>query len=532
MGVVNFEQQEERSAPEETEHEPQPAPADNSGEDEEQQSAREEFPITCLPPILAHMAQAISELGRWPLRLTAPLVLAAASASLGRGIRVRSYDGHETRPNIYLLIGKESGSGGTSAFKLAFAPIFGFQTLKRREFANGFKPTLEGERATHESELDYLKRQARNKKSADERREISKLISEVKKAIGKIDEDLVEPCFLTGDATPEGMTRLLAEHGETLCHADSDAGDAISSILGRYSDGKETATESLWLKAYGGEQVCVARKKDGLVLLEEPCLQVTFLVTPSKLSELFAIPRLCEAGLLPRFCVVNPHCLPSKISMDSGAEAKALPSEASQPYEAAIFACFEHYRLDLNDERMVIDMEREARKLVIHYFNALVDAPHRGPFEARIAEQAIKFALICHVFAHIKIERRSQGTYGVDDLDEELPPLDRSAMEAGLGISQWFARCQEEFLSKKREEDRENLYHRFHQKFSKHPFFTARELYSSGVGVNTAEEARQYFEDWESRGLIEQLKTEEKGGPERKKLARYRFTIMLRGKLA
>ena len=70
------------------------------------------------------------------------------------------------------------------------------------------------------------------------------------------------------------MTRLLAEHGETLCHADSDAADAISSILGRYSDGKDTATESLWLKAYGGEQVLVARKKEGLVLLEEPCLSV------------------------------------------------------------------------------------------------------------------------------------------------------------------------------------------------------------------------------------------------------------------
>jgi replicative DNA helicase len=219
MGVVNFEQQEERSAPEDTEREPQAPPADNSGEDEEQQSALEEFPIECLPPILAGQAKAISELGRWPLRLTAPLVLAAASASLGRGIRVRSYDGHETRPNFYLLIGKESGSGGTSAFRLAFAAVHGFQTMKRREFANGLKPILEGERATHESEIEYLKRQARGKKSADERREISKQISEVRKALQKLDKELAEPCFLTGDATPQGMTRLLAEHGETLCHA-------------------------------------------------------------------------------------------------------------------------------------------------------------------------------------------------------------------------------------------------------------------------------------------------------------------------
>ena len=231
MNVVDFDQKEERSAPEETAREPQPPPAGNSGEDEEQQSALEEFPIECLPPILANMAKAISELGRWPSRLTAPLVLAAASASLGRGIRVKSYDGHETRPNMYLLIGKESGSGGTSAFRLAFAPVFGFQAMKRREFANGLKPILEGERATHEAEIEFLKRQARGKKSADERREISKQITEVRKALRKLDEEMCEPCFLTGDATPEGMTRLLAEHGETLCHADSDAADAISLDL-------------------------------------------------------------------------------------------------------------------------------------------------------------------------------------------------------------------------------------------------------------------------------------------------------------
>ena len=111
-----------------------------------------------------------------------------------------------------------------------------------------------------------------------------------------------------------------------------------------------------------------------------------------------------------------------------------------------------------------------------------MDAPNRGPFEARIAEQAIKFALIHHIFARIKIERRSQGTYGVEDFDEELPPLDRLAMEAGLGISQWFSRCQEEFLSKKRQEDRENVYYRFLKKFSKHPFFTIQGIVFGGPG--------------------------------------------------
>ena len=50
--------------------------------------------------------------------------------------------------------------------------------------------------------------------------------------------------------------------------------------------------------------------------------------------------------------------------------------------------------------------------------------------------------------------------------------------------------------------------------------------------MNTAEEARRYFEDWESRGLIEQLKIEERGGPGRRKLPYYRFAVIFRGKFA
>jgi len=167
-----------------------------------------------------------------------------------------------------------------------------------------------------------------------------------------------------------------------------------------------------------------------------------------------------------------------------------------------------------------------------HYFNTMVDVPNRGPFEARIAEQALKFAIIYHVFAHTEIEQREPGTYGVKELrDDELPPLDRLAMEAGLGISEWFAKCQDEFLSTKRERDKEDVYFRFHQKFSRHPHFSARDLYSAGFGVLTASAACKYFRDWEERGLIEPIRIE--GGKlGRPKLPRNRFTTIVRGKFA
>jgi hypothetical protein len=48
-----------------------------------------EFPVECLPPLLEHQARAISELCGVPLGMSAPMVLAVASASIGKGLRVR-----------------------------------------------------------------------------------------------------------------------------------------------------------------------------------------------------------------------------------------------------------------------------------------------------------------------------------------------------------------------------------------------------------------------------------------------------------
>jgi hypothetical protein len=101
----------------------------------------------------------------------------------------------------------------------------------------------------------------------------------------------------------------------------------------------------------------------------------------------------------------------------------------------------------------------------------------------------------------------------------------------GWGFSEWFAKCQDEFLSTKRERDKEDVYFRFHQKFSRHPHFSARDLYSAGFGVLTASAACKYFRDWEERGLIEPIRIE--GGKlGRPKLPRNRFTTIVRGKFA
>ncbi len=97
----------------------------------ESDSATEErisdFSAECLPPILERQTRAIADLCRVPLGMVAPMILATASASIGRGLRVRGLPGLTTPANLYVLVCKTSGSGGSVTFRHATAPFVGIQ---------------------------------------------------------------------------------------------------------------------------------------------------------------------------------------------------------------------------------------------------------------------------------------------------------------------------------------------------------------------------------------------------------------------
>jgi len=99
--------------------------------------AADPFPVDAMPKVLGRMAEAIADVGGVPLGMSAPLVLAAASAAIGRGVRVKALQGRETRASLYLMMGKQSGSGGSGAYRLAMAPLHGFQAAECRGFEGG-----------------------------------------------------------------------------------------------------------------------------------------------------------------------------------------------------------------------------------------------------------------------------------------------------------------------------------------------------------------------------------------------------------
>jgi hypothetical protein len=104
-----------------------------------------DFPVDCLPPLLKNQVRAISALCGVPMAMSGPMVLGTASIAIGRGLRVRSLPGRLTQANLFVLVCKTSGSGGSLTFKHATAPLVGKQKTLRREFEELEKPRIDAE---------------------------------------------------------------------------------------------------------------------------------------------------------------------------------------------------------------------------------------------------------------------------------------------------------------------------------------------------------------------------------------------------
>ena len=349
-------------------HEVEPEP-------EPKEDALPEFPVECLPPILERQARAISELCGVPPAMSAPMVLATTSAAIGNGLFVHSLR-DITSANLFVLICKSSGSGGSRTFKHATAPFVGRQKQERREFEEE-KPQLDAERAVVSTQIDSLKRKVKDAETQSQREQIVEELTKLNAKLAEI-EKRVSPILFVTNVTSEKLAEMLSLNGECLAHINGDAGDALDIVTGiLYGDGKHTR-DSLWLSGFTGDPIVIFRKNSPPIHLDAPCLAVLFLVTPHKVQELFRDTRLTSEGLLPRFLVCDPAARPMPITASADV-AHTLPTDVSQPYEAAIFAALSKYRFFAADkqadkpagepEPYVIDLTPKARALLIEDWN-------------------------------------------------------------------------------------------------------------------------------------------------------------------
>jgi hypothetical protein len=123
------------------------------------------FPASALPSVLRNMGEAIAESLSIEPELPYICTLAAASASCGRALLVRSGPDQFIGANLYFLAAAHSAFGKSSVFRLGFLTIHGFQSERRENFLHRVKPPLMAEQIKLKNIIDSYQRNKRRKKN-------------------------------------------------------------------------------------------------------------------------------------------------------------------------------------------------------------------------------------------------------------------------------------------------------------------------------------------------------------------------------
>jgi hypothetical protein len=488
------------------------------------------FPLEALPPVLAEITRAIAETTGTPLDICAPCVIATASACLGRGLIVESAPGRVTAPNLYVLLVKPSGAGGSVAYSFATAPLRGYQATALRQYDEVTKPRLERRRDTLKADYeDAIKARRKLKADGSDTSEKDKVLDELQVELAAVEMLYCPPFIVVDDGTQESLAPMLMRRGEVLAHFDSDANNTVGMILGeRYGNGNHT-NDSLHLKAYSGESCAIIRKGSARggsteLFLKCPTLACLFVVTPDVARKLFGNDRMKTGGLLPRFLVVNSQAKPQPWG-----DSRKIETAISQRYEAAAFAMLNTIRGRVADDFTPLEMTAEAHDLFAAHFQKFCDGfaskPDFSAFEARHTENAMRLALVFHAWRALKFEPDASGGT-VARCHALESPLNGETAQAALAVASWFEHQQAAILAPMREAGRdEKLEKVILWCERRHEWIvSARDLVGARI-ASTAEEADKLLLTWGQEGRAVREEVENKPGAGAKKTKpRYRIS--------
>jgi hypothetical protein len=367
--------------------------------------------------------------------LPATCALVINSVALGRGVLTRS-NVRRTYPNLYAIIGAQSGSGKSPVFDEFMAPLMEIQKASFKQFNTEQKPRAEAELKLLTHEIQKLAKQGKNLKKFDISEDCRhEKLAELLQQKAELEDQLQFTARLwTEDFTSEALGLLLANNKEQMAVLTDDGGLVIYNLLGRYTDG-DVKDDILLCKAKTVSPVPVDRVGRGAILLHQPCVAMLVLTQPDLLHRLFCNERLLMGGFLAR-------CLAADSMMEIQDETEESLPEPDQvimsQWSGHIQSLVKMFRF--SEEPYMIAVAPKVRKLSRQYFNMWA-AKARGvlsdvsSFAIRWCERAWEISLNLHT-----------GIHG----EECFEPISKETFENAIRISDFFAERQLEVLRRPR----------------------------------------------------------------------------------
>lgn len=432
------------------------------------------------------MARAISLTERTPEALSGCCVLGVISAALGLGINIQSGPSRITRGNLYLAPSAESGTGKSESLRHAAAPIYDFQHVIVENWSASVLPGLAAEKDIALARITRLKRDAEKADDPAVRERIKRDLEKQKAALAKAEAGMHAPALVVEDTTSERLAGILSENGEAAASISGDAGTIVNNLLGRYTKGDRT-DESIYLKAYSGDNCRVDRQSKPPISLRSPCLSALWLVQPDKIETLLAERSLTDGGLIPRLLICHSHAEPRPIAEN----AIGIPAATQSAYRQMVKVLLETYRL--SDAPRTIEPEPDALAALNAHFNQiaarrLTDLRDVSTFAARWNEQAWRIAVCLHAGANGRCSHER--------------PLSLKTAQSAIELADWFAIQQLEILGESRRQSQRKLFDKVLELLDEKPAGIRANDVSKRRIVQPAAAARSFLALMESLGEV------------------------------
>jgi hypothetical protein len=495
------------------------------------------FPSECLPPVLRQMTEAVATLERLPCAMTGPMVLAAASMSLGRGVMLEGLRGKHTPANLFVCVCKESGTGGSTAFRHITKPIEGMQARILREFRRDTLPMLEAQKKALTTEATAAESEYKTANKSDDHEAKSaalKKLTEVQKKLRKVEDDMREPLLCTSDSTPEALAEKLAANDCTLAQMNPDAGDTFSSMLGCYRDkSARDGSHALWLKCYSNESHTITRTR-GTIALETPSLSMLLVVTPNTARRHLEDTSLLETGFLGRLLLCDPQAKMSVGTFEEELNTPSLPSEIAESYEAALWKALAFYRRprvmpwadeDHNRDEtefkpFIIKSEEDAKRVIHEDLQRQAENWQNAESEreliARQTEQALRIAAVLHVFDGMTFTKSKEATWSVKTCTGHERALTAATMRNAISIRDWFNQSLALMMAGQKAAAKDEAFAKLQVLAAKHGWdsngITPRDIITHKVGgVHGSAGAKKLLEQWAGEAKLIKRDRESKG---------------------
>lgn len=383
-----------------------------------------------LPGWLGEYVSAVARSTQTPPEMSVMMALGVLSTCLQKKIEVSPWTGYQEPVNLWCVAVMPSGSRKSAVMAAFTKPLHEFES-EQAETMRAQIIQNKNERSVIEKQINKNKEEAAKAKSSDD---TNRLIQQATDLELQMPKELKEPKLWVGDATPEQVQNLLADHDEKMAWLSSEGG-IFDIAAGLYSNGR--TNYDVFTQAFSGDPVRVQRGSR-YVDLKRPALTMGLAIQPQVLHEMGHGSKkgFRGKGLLGRFLYAFPK---SNVGRRDVRLRASVADDLINKYNAGI-----RQLLDMSVDSTPVILRLDIDALAIYdALAASIEADHGEgrkheditDWTSRLPTAALKIAALIHAVKHGHLRNNIIDAETMETAVEICETLIPHAQKA-LGITQ------------------------------------------------------------------------------------------------